>query len=107
MPLETNTAPTTEFEFTLEEQWAIYQAFFDHIEVAIRDETELPKPVIELAILEKIENGEFAFTSFELDRLRYECDFHAESAYTPEIDREPARSVVEKIDSRCRAQRGR
>lgn len=107
MSVGTNTAPASEFEFTLEEQWAIHQAFLDYIEVAVRDDTDVPKPTLEITILEKIEDGDFTFTAFEMDRLRYECDFHATSEYAPDIDREPARSVVEKIDRRCRTNLGR
>lgn len=96
MSVGTSSAPAPEFEFTLKEQWAIHQAFLDYIEVATRDDTDLPQPTIEITILEKIEDGDFSFTAFELDRLRYECDHHATSEYAPDRDREPARSVVEK-----------
>jgi hypothetical protein len=107
MSVDTNTAPVTEFEFTLEEQWAIHQAFLDYVTVALRDDTDLPQPSVEITVLEKIEDGDFAFTAFELERLRYECDLHATSEYAPEIDREPARTVVDKIDRRCQASLGR
>lgn len=107
MSVGTNPAPVSEFEFTLEEQWAIHQAFLDYVEVAVRDDTNLPQPTVELSILEKIEDGDLAFTAFELERLRYECDYHANSEYAPDLDREPARSVVGKIDRRCRADIGR
>lgn len=107
MSVGTNTTPTTEFEFTLEEQWAIHQAFLDYVEIAVRDDTDLPQPTVAIRILEKIEEGEFAFTPFEIDRLRYECDHHATSAYAPDVDREPARSVVRKIDRTCPAAVGR
>lgn len=107
MSVGTNSAPASEFEFTLKEQWAMHQAFLDYIEVATRDDTDLPEPTIEIAILEKIEDGDFSFTAFEVDRLRYECDHHATSEHALDRDRAPARSVVEKIDSRCRASIGR
>lgn len=107
MSVGTNTAPASEFEFTLEEQWAIHRAFLDYVEVAVRGDTDLPQPTIEIVILEKIEADDFAFTAFELDRLRYEMDHYATSDYAPEIDREPARSVVEKIDRRCGTALGR
>lgn len=106
MSVETSSAPASEFEFTLKEQWAISQAFLDYIEVATRDDTDLPQPIVEITILEKIEDGDFSFTTFEVDRLRYECAHHATSEHAPERDREPARSVVEKIDSRCQASVG-
>ena len=107
MSVGTNTAPTSEFELTLKEQWAIHQAFLDYVEVAVRDDTDLPQPTVEITILEKIEDGDFTFTAFELDRLRYECNHHATSDHAPKTDREPARSVVEKVDRRCRADIGR
>lgn len=107
MSIETSSAPTSEFEFTLKEQWAIHQAFLDHIEIATGDDTDLPPPTVEITILEKIEDGDFSFTAFEVDRLRYECDHHASSEYALDRDREPARSVVDKIDSRCQASIGR
>lgn len=102
-----DTAPDSEVEFTLEEQWAIHQAFLNYVEMAVQDDTDLSQPAVEIAILEKIEDGDFAFTEFELDRLRYECAHHATSESAPEIDRESARSVVEKIDRRCSADIGR
>lgn len=102
MSVGANT-PTAEVEFTLKEQWAIHQAFLDHIRAAEREDTDLPQPTIEITILEKIENGDFAFTAFEMDRLRSECDYHATSASAPEMDRVPARAVVEKIDRSYRA----
>lgn len=98
MPRGTNTAPIAELELTLEEQWILHQAFFDYITVAVWDDTGLPQPIVEISLLEKIEDGIFTFTSFELDRLRYECDHHARSEYAPEIDRAPAQSVIKKID---------
>jgi hypothetical protein len=106
MDMTINTTPVSEFEFTLEEQWAMHQAFLDYVEVAEREDTPLPEPSVEITILEKIESDDFAFTTFELDRLRYECDHHASSEYAPELDREPARSVVRKIDRRCPTARG-
>jgi hypothetical protein len=102
MSIGTSSALTSEFEFTLKEQWAIHQAFLDYVETATRDETDLPHPTVELTILEKIENGDISFSAFEVDRLRYECDHHRRSDYAPDRDREPAQSVVDKIDSRCR-----
>lgn len=97
----TNTTPVTEIELTRTEQWAVHAAFRDYVAAAERDDTPLPEPSVEIPILEKVEAGEFAFTAFELDRLRHECEHHAESEYAPEIDREPARSVVDRIESRC------
>lgn len=105
MSTESNTAPTADFEFSLEEQWAIHQAFLDYIEVAVRDDTNLKDPAVEITILEKLEQGEMSFTSFELDRIRYECQHHIESVESPERDRDPAQSVIEKIDDRCRTAR--
>lgn len=102
MSIETNPTPTAEFEFTLEEQWAIHQAFLDYVEVAVRDDTNLKDPAVEITILGKIEAGDMSFTPFELDRIRYECEHHIESVESPERDREPAESVIEKIDRRCR-----
>lgn len=66
MTTGTNTAPVSEFDFTREEQWAIHQAFLDYVEAAARGDTELPMPTVEITILEKIENGDFVFTAFEL-----------------------------------------
>lgn len=107
MSVGTNTAPASEFEFTIEEQWAIHQAFLDYVEVAVRDDTDLPQPSVEITILEKIEDHDFAFTPFEQERLRYECDYYAKHEHAPDIDRKPARSVVTKIDRRCRSGLGR
>lgn len=107
MSVGTNTAPASEFEFTIEEQWTVHQAFLDYVEVAVRGDTDLPQPSVEITILEKIEDSDFVSTPFELDRLRYECDYHAKHEYAPDIDRKPARSVVAKIDRRCRSELGR
>jgi hypothetical protein len=104
---DTNAPPVRELSLTPEEQWVVHSALLDYVEVARREDTELPAPSVELTILERIEDGEWAFTAFELDRLRYECAHHAESQYAPEADREHARSVVEKIDRQCSAGLGR
>lgn len=106
MPVGATTPPTTECEFTLKEQWAIHQAFLDYVDAAASEDTDLPQPTVEVSILEKVEDGDLAFTAFELDRIRYECDHHAESPYALEIDQAPARTVVEKIDRRCRVASG-
>lgn len=96
-----DTTPESEFDFTLEEQWALHQAVLDHLEEALGEDTDFPRPAVELVLLEKIEAGEFAFTAFELDRLRARCDRHATREAAPDVDSEHARSVVEKIDRRC------
>lgn len=101
MSVKTTRTPVIDLDLTLEEQWTVHQAFLDYVEIAVEDDTDLPRPTVELTILEKIEDGEFVFTVFELDRLRYECDHHATSEYAPERNREPARSVVQKIDQQC------
>lgn len=93
-----NTAPATDLDLTQSEQWAVHQAFLDYVTVAVRDDTSLPKPSVELRILEKLEGDDHAFTAFELDRLRYECAHHANSDQAPARDRAPARAVVRKID---------
>lgn len=105
MPGGTNTAPTAELELTLDEQWTLHQAFLDYITAAAWDDTELSQPTVEIPLLERIEDG--IFTSFELNRLSYECNHHARSEYAPEIDRAPARSVIKKIDRQYRVDIGR
>lgn len=107
MPVGTNDAPVADFEFTLEEQWAMHQAVLDYVEISVREDTELPEPVVEITLVEKIEAGVFSFTVFELERLRFTCEHHATHESTPERDREPSRSVVRKIDHRCPAALGR
>lgn len=101
MPVGSDNAPVTEFEFSLEEQWAIHQAVLDYVEASVREDTVLPDPAVEITLLEKVEAGTFAFTAFEIERLRFTCDTHAARESTPDRDREPARSVVRKIDRQC------
>lgn len=98
MASTTNEAPETDLDLTLEEQWAVHQALTDYVEIATREEVDLPNPAVEIALLEKIEAGKFSFTAFELDRLRFECESHAQSEYAPPEDRDPARAVVNQID---------
>lgn len=107
MSIGTNPTPTSAFDFSLEEQWAVHAAILAYIERSAGDGSELAEHAVEVAILEKIEAGEFEFTAFELDRIRYECAYHADSEMAPLIDREPAMAVVEKIDRRCNADVGR
>lgn len=102
-----NAAPATEFELSRDEQWVLHAAFLDYVKVATREDTELAQPTIELEILERLETGEFAFTVFEQDRIRYELTHHIDSEHAPDRDLDPARSVIEKIDRRCPAAIGR
>lgn len=86
---------------SLDEQWAVHQALLDYVEVAVQDHTDFPYPTVALTVIEKIEDGYFAFTPREFQRLRAECDRHARSEHAPERDRAPARAVVNKIDRLC------
>lgn len=56
MTAEINTSPVTEFEFTLEERWAIHQAIFDYM-VAVRADTDLPQLSVKLLLLERSRMG--------------------------------------------------
>lgn len=103
----TDRPPATEIDLGFDEQWAVHGALTDYADVASRDDTDLPQPTVELALVEKIEDGEFTFTAYELDRLRYQCEFHAERVETGERDRTALRSVVERIDRRCPTETGR
>lgn len=103
MSLET-TPPTIELEFTLEEQWVIHQALIDYIDVFIEGNSDLPTPAVEITILEKLESPETSFTWFELDRIRYECNHYRNKDNAPDIDRTPAKSVVNKINNLCQSE---
>lgn len=96
----TNTAPDSALEFSLAEQWALHGAVLDYVECALEDEAG-PGPAVELAVLEKIETGEFRFTAFEYERLCVLLDEYAVSEDTPDVDREPAAAVVETLTRRC------
>lgn len=97
----TRDAAETTIELTHEEQWALHRALTDYAQVALREDTELPLPTVELALVEKIEDGEFTFTPFELSRLRYQAAFHAAREDEPPRDRDAWETTVEKIDRRC------
>lgn len=101
MSVPTNPSPTFELTLSLQEQWATHAAILSYAEtVRERDETGLGAAP-ELVILEKVETGEFVFTKYELDRHRHECGYNARRESTPDVDAEPAPSVVAKIDSHC------
>lgn len=101
--LETNP-PTIELEFTHEEQWAIHQALVDYIDTFIEGNGDLPPPTVEITILEKLESPDASFTCFELDRIRYECNYYRKKDDIPNIDRNPAKSVVNKINNLCQSE---
>ena len=107
MPPESNAAPAVELELTHAQQWAVHVAVLDYAETALRADTDLPAPTIELRLLEQIEDGEFAFTSYELDRLRERLRQHAHGDGTAAFDREAALAVVAKIDAVCPTVQGR
>ncbi|WP_224270840.1 hypothetical protein [Haloprofundus salinisoli] len=98
MPSITNDAPTVELELSLEEQWVVHHVLTEYIDVASGDDTELPKPVVEIALAEKVEAGTFAFTAFELEKLRFRCRFHARNDTAPDADRPVARALADRID---------
>ncbi|WP_224450268.1 hypothetical protein [Haloprofundus salilacus] len=99
MPSITNDAPTVELELSLEEQWVLHHVLTDYIDVASGEGADLPKPVVEIALAEKIEAGTFAFTAFELDKLLFRCRFHARNDAVPDADRTVAQALADRIDS--------
>ncbi|WP_224337517.1 hypothetical protein [Haloprofundus halobius] len=98
MPSITNDAPTVELELSLEEQWVLHHVLTDYIDVASGEDADLPKPVIEIALVEKLEAGTFAFTAFELEKLQFRCRFHARNDAAPDADRAVARALADRID---------
>jgi hypothetical protein len=96
----TNTAPESALEFSLAEQWALHSAVLDYLECALEEEVG-SAPAVELTILEKVESGEFRFTAFEYERLCVLLDDYATSDDTPDVDREPAAAVVERLARQC------
>ncbi|WP_458207664.1 DUF7853 family protein [Haladaptatus sp. NG-SE-30] len=98
MPPVTHDAPTAELYLTREEQWVVHVALLQYIEAAALPETKLPEPDVEFLLLERVEAGEFVFTDFELDRLRYELDYYARDSLTPDQDRPLTHRIIEKID---------
>ncbi|WP_117595501.1 MULTISPECIES: DUF7853 family protein [Haloprofundus] len=98
MPSITNDAPTVELELSLEEQWVVHHVLTEYIDVASDESAELPKPVVEIALVEKIEAGTFAFTAFELEKLRFRCRFHARNDAAPAADRPVAQALADRID---------
>ncbi|KTG07630.1 hypothetical protein AUR64_02945 [Haloprofundus marisrubri] len=98
MPSITNDAPTVELELSLEEQWVVHHVLTEYIDIASGEDADLPKPVVEIALAEKIEAGTFAFTAFELEKLRFRCRFHARNDASPDADRSVARSLADRID---------
>jgi hypothetical protein len=100
MPDNIDTAPDASLEFTPAEQWATHSAVLEYVECAFEDD-DGPGPVVELVVLEKIEAGDYRFTAFEYERLRAILADYAATADTPDIDRDPAREVVDRIDHQC------
>jgi hypothetical protein len=100
MPDGANTPHESALEFNRDEQWALHSAVLDYVERALED-ADAPAPVVELAVLEEIETGEFRFTPFEYDRIKAILEAYAASDDAPDVDREPARSVLARIDSQC------
>lgn len=100
MPDGTNTPHESALDFSCAEQWALHSAVLDAVERAFED-GDAAAPVVELAVLEEIETGEFRFTPFESERLCAILEAYAADEETPEVDREPALSVVEQIHRQC------
>ncbi|MXR19269.1 DUF7853 family protein [Halobacterium bonnevillei] len=96
----TTTAPESELEFSLAEQWALHSAVLDSLECALDAETG-PEPAVALAILEKAESDAFRFTAFEYERICVRLDDYASSDDTPNVDREPAAAIVERLARQC------
>jgi len=107
MSAESNAAPVVELDLSHAQQWAVHAAVLDYAESARRADTDLPAPTIELRLLEQVEDGEFAFSDYELDRLRERLCQYADSEGTAGFDREAALAVVAKIDAVCPCDRGR
>jgi hypothetical protein len=95
-----NAASATEFEFALDEQWTLHSSLLEYVERALEAD-DGPSPAVELTLLRNIEAGDFRFTPFEHDRLRAILESYVARDDTPELDEEPAASVVDKLDRRC------
>lgn len=95
-----NTAPESALDVSLDQQWALHSAVLEYVERTLGD-GEYPDPAVELTILENLEAGTFRFTQFEYERLRDILTEYAARDDTPDVDRDPATAVVERIEARC------
>lgn len=89
-------------ELSRAEQWVVHHVLLESLGLADGERCrpteadDLPQP--SLAILEKLEDGTFAFTSEELGFLQRACSDHARSTGAT-ADRNLASSVADRIDS--------
>lgn len=81
--MEANPTPT--IDLTLDQQWVIHHALLEYVAVASTDNADLPEPIVELTILEKIEAGTLSFTACELQRLRHERSIGSHSSKIPDL----------------------
>lgn len=96
---------STVVELSRAEQWVVHHVLLETIGLADgelsepSDPDELPQR--NLAVLEKLEAGQFEFTADELVFLRRACDRHAR--VTPATaDRNLASSVADRIETATR-----
>ncbi|AAG19269.1 hypothetical protein VNG_0811H [Halobacterium salinarum NRC-1] len=107
MSTESNDTSETAFEFSLPEQWALHSAVRSHTKDALDESSRLPYPAVELAILGRIEDGEFTFTAFECRRLAALLSQYATHDQTPRIDHDPARAIAGQLRDHCQPPRHR
>lgn len=100
MPVSDPTG-TTVVELSRAEQWVVHHVLLDSIGLADgqrehgAEDDELPESC--LAMIEKLEEGSFAFTGEELSFLRRACQDHARATRAT-ADRNLASSVADRIE---------
>jgi len=101
MPVSNPTGPTV-VELSRAEQWVVHHVLLESLGLADgeRDrQGDVEEPIgPSLGILQKLEEGAFAFTGEELSFLRRACADHARTTRAT-ADRNLASSVAERIDS--------
>ena len=102
MPVSDPTG-TTVVELSRAEQWVVHHVLLESLGLADGErcrqgdaEEEPAEP--SLGILQKLEEGTFAFTGEELSFLRRACSDHARTTRAT-ADRNLASSVADRIDS--------
>lgn len=83
-----------------EERWVMHSVLLDHVELASANGAAPADVRCELDVLEALENGDSAFTTTELDRIRLRIAAYARAFDSPDRDRAVARAIVDRLQSR-------
>lgn len=94
-----NESGAVSIDFTWAEEWLVHHVVLDTMGLAAKEPTPRADdpPWRVVRILEAIEEGQYAFTLFELDFIRDACRAYANNLEGHTDDHEQAEAIIDQV----------